>query len=142
MNRTSLKYGLRAGILLVILSWASFYLTRSSGVATAQIASIVVILAALGFIPVAIHRTRRQKGNLITFWDAFFTGALTTVVPALFMFVSTIIFMMVERVEYTEWSVGNNSTGLEGDVHAVVMHPVEQGVIMFLAIMMLEQSYH
>jgi uncharacterized protein DUF4199 len=137
MNRISLKYGLKAGILLVVLSWASFYITRSSGVTTAQIASIIVILVALGFVPISIHSVRKQRGNFISFWMAFFTGVLTTLVPALLMFISTIIFMIVQRAEYAEWSVNTASQGSTGDSNAVIMHPVEQGVIMFLTVMML-----
>jgi len=137
MNRTSIKYGLMAGILLVVLSWASFYITRHSGVVIAQIGSIVAILVALVFIPLAIHTARRKNRNIITFWEAFFTGSLTTVVPAVFMFASTIIFMKVQRAEYAEWSTNKIPFGIDGDVHAVIMHPVEQGVIMFLTIMML-----
>jgi hypothetical protein len=137
MKKTVLKYGLRAGILLVALSWASFYLTRSSGVAVAQIASIVVILGALVFVPMAMRSLRQSNGNIISFWMAFFTGAFTSIVPALFMFVSTIVFMVVQRAEYAEWSESNISSEMSGDVGAVVMNPFEQGVIMFLIVMVL-----
>jgi len=137
MNRTSLKYGLMAGILLTVLSWISFYLTRSSGVALTQIASIVVILLALGFVPAAIHNMRKQNNEFISFWKAFFTGALTSTVPAFFMFASTIVFMIVQRSQYAEWSVSGNSQGITNDTVAVIMNPFEQGIIMFLIVMML-----
>jgi len=137
MKRTALKYGLRAGVLLVALSWANFYITRSAGVAVAQIASIVVILLALGFVPVAIRRLRKHNGNMISFWMAFFTGALTSVIPAIFMFVSTILFMFVQRAAYAEWSESSASSDLGSIATPVIMNPFEQGVIMFLMVMML-----
>lgn len=137
MKSTVLKYGLRAGVLLVVLSWASFYLTRSAGVAVAQIASIVVVLVALGFVPMAIRSLRERNGGVITFWMAFFTGAFTSVIPALFMFISTIVFMFVQRTAYAEWSVGDTLSGVDGEASTVIMNPFEQGIIMFLMVMML-----
>ncbi len=136
MKSTALKYGLRAGVLLVVLSWASFYMTRSAGVAVAQIASIVMVLVALGFVPMAIRNLRARNGGVITFWMAFFTGAFTSVVPALFMFVSTVVFMLVQRTAYAEWSV-DDASGINGEAGAIIMNPFEQGIIMFLTVMML-----
>lgn len=136
MYRISRKYGIKAGILVVVLSWISFFVTKSLGVVVTQITSIFVILTVLGFIPAAIRSVRQMKGNFITFWQAFFTGAITTIFPAFFMFLSTIIFMALQRTEFAKWSLGSASE-LQEDMHAVVMHPVEQGVIMFLTVMML-----
>ncbi len=137
MKSTILRYGVRAGVLLVVLSWASFYITKSSGVTTAQIASMGVVLFALGFVPLAIRSVRQQNGQLITFWMAFFTGALTTTIPAFFMFVSTVVFMKVQRAAFVEWSVDNASTGIDVEIAAVIMNPFEQGVIMFLTVMII-----
>ncbi len=137
MKKTSIKYGLRAGILMVVLSWASFYITKSSGVLITQIGSIVIIILALGLVPVAIRSLRQENEGYISFWMAFFTGAFTSLIPAIFMFISTIIFAMAERVAYAEWSLGDEAQGITGNARAVVMHPVEQGVIMFLMVLVL-----
>jgi hypothetical protein len=137
MYKTAIKYGVRAGILMVVLSWANFYITRSSEIAVAQITSVAVVIIALGFVPAAINSIRKENDNLISFWMAFFTGGFTSLIPAFFMFVSTFIFMMVQRAAYAEWSLGNEAQGITGDAHVVVMRPIEQSVIMFLMVLML-----
>ena len=124
MQRIVLKYGLRAGVLMAILSWLSYFVTKGMTYTLAQIASVLVIAIAL--IPIfQAMRSWRSLGKRITFWQSFFTGALTTVVAGIIMALSTII-----------WAFTSLSTSYT-DESTVMMQPVEQGVIMFLLVLLI-----
>ena len=109
---------------MVILSWISFFVTKSMSYTLAQIASVVVIAVAL--IPIfQAMRGWSKMGRSITFWQSFFTGAITTVIAGIIMALSTII-----------WAFTNLSSSYT-DESTVMMQPVEQGVIMFLLVLLI-----
>ncbi len=129
MWQTIKKYGIRSAVVMVVLSWLSFFITRGMAYWISQVASMLIIVGSLLFIYSAMRVERERAGGQISFWQYFFTGALTGLVPAVIMILSTIIFMLTAGGAYSSWAEG------EPGQQAVIMNPVEQGIIMFLIIL-------
>jgi len=128
MWQTIKKYGIRSAIAMVVLSWLSFFVTRGMEYWISQAASMLIIIGSLFFIYGAMRAERMRAGGQISFWQYFFTGALTGLVPAVVMILSTILFMLTAGGVYSSWAEGEQG-------EAVIMNPVEQGIIMFLLIL-------
>jgi hypothetical protein len=89
---------------------------------------MLIIIGSLFFIYGAMRAERKRVGGQVSFWQYFFTGALTGLVPAVVMILSTILFMFTAGGVYSSWAEGDQG-------EAVIMNPVEQGIIMFLLIL-------
>ena len=132
MKEHVIKYGIRAGLVMIVLSWLNFFITRGMSVSIGQIGGMIGILIALFIAMRAVSALRKSTApEPTTFWQEFFTGALSAVVAAALIFVSTVVFMLTMRESYAEWAGGGDPS------QAVVMHPVEQGVIMFIMVVTL-----
>ena len=94
MKATILKYGIRSAVAMVVLSWLSFFITKGMAYWIAQIASIAVVVISLFFIYAAMKAERVRVGGKVSFWQYFFAGALTGLIPAVAMVLSTILFML------------------------------------------------
>ena len=127
-----LKTGLKAALTLIILSWLSFYATKSLSPVVAQIGSIVAIMLSSVWMIDAIRFSRDVTGKgKISFWGAFFSAMQVGLLQAAGMFFSTLVFLLVSTGQFRKWS----SLDLELGMEPVVMRPVEQGVIMFLIVL-------
>lgn len=132
MKELVLKYGVRSGLVMIALSWLNFFVTRGMSVAIGQIGGMLGIIIALIVAMRAVPALRRKVAPTpTTFWQEFFTGAISGAIAALLIFVSTVIFMLTMRESYATWAGGGDPS------NAVVMHPVEQGVIMFIMVITL-----
>ena len=129
MKETIVKYGIRSAVAMVALSWLSFFITKGMSYWISQVASILVIVVSLFFIYRAMRAEEERVGGRVSFWQYFFTGALTGLVPAVVMVLSTIIFMFTAGGAYSSWAEG------DAGQQAIIMNPVEQGVIMFLIVL-------
>jgi len=128
----AIRTGLKAALTLIIISWISFFATKSLSPVVAQVSSIVMIILSSLWMITAIRYARDVKGNgRISFWGAFFTAMYVGVLQAIAMVLSTLLFLAVSTGQYKEWSSHNLDEGMQ----AVVMRPFEQGVIMFLIVM-------
>ena len=129
MKQLTIKYGVRAGLIMIVLSWLNFFVTKGMDVAVGQISGMVVLLIGLILALRAVVALKKQTApEPTTFWQDFFTGAISSAIAAGLMFVSTVIFMLTLRSDYAEWAGGGDPA------NAVVMHPVEQGIIMFIMV--------
>ena len=122
MKDIVLKYGIRSGLLMAVLSWLSYFLTQGMSYMIAQIASVAVIVIALLPLMGAMKASRSQSGGVITFWQAFFTGAISAVVAGGVMALSTLIWAFTMSASYA-------------DDQSVMLQPAEQAVIMFLMVL-------
>lgn len=132
MKQLTIKFGIQAGLVMITLSWLNFFITKGMSVAVGQIGGMIAIVIGLILAMRAVSTLKQQTAPAkTTFWQEFFTGAITSAIVAGLMFLSTVVFMFTMRSAYAEWAGGGDPD------NAVVMHPVEQGVIMFIMVITL-----
>jgi hypothetical protein len=130
MKEVTIKYGIRAGLIMIALSWLNFFVTRGMSVSIGQIGGMVSIILSLIMAMRSVPALKKSvHPEVTTFWQEFFTGAISSAIAAGLIFVSTVVFMLTMRESYAEWAGGGEAA------NAVVMHPVEQGVIMFIMVL-------
>ncbi|MDX1477170.1 MAG: DUF4199 domain-containing protein [Saprospiraceae bacterium] len=135
MQQTITKYGVLAGLVMVALGWANFFVTRPMGYGAAEVGGYLSIIVALTFVYFGIRHYRDMvMEGVISFRKAVRTGLLISLIPAFFMLISTIIFMVTFGDQWMDWAMESMSDEQRAQYAAAppwMLNPLFQGVVMF-----------
>jgi len=150
MKNPILRFGLIGGIVLFILAQLQWqFVGTSMSYNQAQIVGYLSIIFALTSIYFAVRKYREEVGaGYISFGKAFQIGSLTALIPAAFMFVSTVIFYLSYGEEFKAWALAEMQKTTPPEKLAMMMeqyetnqalydNPYFQGLIMFLTVMVI-----
>ena len=135
MKQTVLRFGLIAGVLIVVLGWTNFFVTNNIGYTAAEIGGYISIILALSAVYFGIrHQRDTVNEGRISFRHAVHTGLLISLIPSFFILVSTIIFMSTLGDQWVEWAMENASDAQRAQYEEAppwMYNPLFQGVVMF-----------
>lgn len=150
MKNPIIRFGLIGGIVLVILGQLQWYIGYDKmSYNMAQVVGYLSIVLALTSIYFAVHKYREEiGGGFISFGKAFKIGALTTLIPSLFMFISTVFFYLTKGDEFKEWAMAEMAKTMSAEEfqamtqqieanRAIYENPYFQGVFMFLTVLVI-----
>ena len=150
MKNPILRFGLIGGVVLFLLAQLQWqFVGTSVSYNQAQIVGYLSIVLALTSIYFAVRKYREEVGGgYISFGKAFQIGTLTALLPAAFMFVSTVIFYLSYGNEFKEWALAEMQKTTPPEKLAAMMeqyeanqalyeNPYFQGFIMFLTVMII-----
>ncbi len=150
MQNPIIRYGLFGGITIALLSNLQWFVGGTSmSYSTAETIGYLSIVLALSSIYFAVRKNRDEIGNgLISFGKAFQIGALTTLIPSAFMFVSTVIFHLTQGDKFKEWAMAEMERTMSSEEFQAMTQQIEanqdlynnpffQGVVMFLTVLVI-----
>ena len=149
MQNPILRFGIIGGIVLVILGQIQWFFYESISYNFAQVLGYLSITIALTSIYFAVRKYRDEIGNgFISFGKAFQVGALTALIPSVFMFLSTVFFYLTKGDEFKQWAMAELEKSMTTAEFAAMTEQIQanqalyenpyfQGLIMFLTVLIL-----
>ena len=147
MQNPIIRFGLIGGIILVILSNIPWLIWgESMSYTTAVSLGYLSVAVALSSIYFGVRKYRDEiGGGVISFGKAFKIGLLTALIPSGFIFVSTVIFYILNGENFQEWAIASMEQSLPPEQFQAQMAQIEamgdltlnpffQGFVMFMTV--------